>query len=398
MRAQGCPFLKESTMTIKRLCRQSGLIALAVLLLAGGVQAESEEALPPPLVSVMTVTPSRQELSEVLPGRVAAVRIAEIRPQVSGIVQRRLFEQGAEVKAGQPLFQINPAPFKAEADATEAALKRAEVVLARAQLQTSRLHSLVEVGAVSRQVYDDAVSLRDQASADVAQARATLKRRQLDLKFATVEAPISGRIEQALVSEGALVGSGDSSPMARIHQIDQVYVDVRRPASSLESLRQALATQQASADEGLPVAILRSDGEAYAVAGRILFSGINVDAGTGDVLLRVLVDNPQRLLLPGMFVRARVPRTSYAEALMVPQQAVVRNDGEPQIWVLDADNRAQLIPVKLGELFNRHYRIQSGLAAGQTIVAEGMARLSNGIKVQAHEWQASELTTAASSH
>ena len=385
-------------MKIKRLCRQSGLIALAVLILAGGVQAESEEALPPPLVSVMTVTPSRQELSEVLPGRVAAVRIAEIRPQVSGIVQRRLFEQGTEVKAGQPLFQINPAPFKAEADATAAALKRAEVALARAQLQTSRLQSLVEVGAVSHQVYDDAVSLRDQAAADVAQARATLKRRQLDLKFATVEAPISGRIEQALVSEGALVGSSDSSPMARIHQIDQVYVDVRRPASSLESLRQALMSHQASADDGLPVAILRSDGEAYDATGRILFSGINVDAGTGDVLLRVLVDNPQRLLLPGMFVRARVPRTSYAEALMVPQQAVVRDDGEPQIWVLDAQHRAQRTPVKLGELLNRHYRIQSGLAAGQTIVVEGMARLSNGIEVQAHEWQAPEPTTAASSH
>jgi multidrug efflux system membrane fusion protein len=398
LRAQGCLLLKESTMKIKRLCRQSGFWVLSVLLLAGSVQAESEEALPPPLVSVMTVAPSRLELSEILPGRVAAVRIAEIRPQVSGIVQRRLFEQGAEVKAGQPLFQINPAPFMAEADATKAALKRAEVALARAQLQTSRLQSLVAVGAVSRQVYDDAVSLRDQASADVAQARATLKRRQLDLKFATVEAPISGRIEQALVSEGALVGSGDSSPMARIHQIDQVYVDVRRPASSLESLRQALATQQASADAGLPVAILRSDGEAYAVAGRILFSGINVDAGTGDVLLRVLVDNPQRLLLPGMFVRARVPRTSYAEALLAPQQAVVRNDGEPQIWVVDAHNRAKPTPVKLGELFNRHYRIQSGLAAGQTIVVEGMARLSNGIEVQAHEWQAPEPTTAASSY
>ena len=146
------------------------------------------------------------------------------------------------------------------------------------------------------------------------------------------------------------------------------------------------------------MAILRSDGEAYDVTGRILFSGINVDAGTGDVLLRVLVDNPQRLLLPGMFVRARVPRASYAEALTAPQQAVVRNDGEPRIWVLDAQNRAKLTPVQLGELISRRYRIQSGLAAGQRIVVEGMARLSNGIKVQAHEWQAPEPTTAALSH
>lgn len=344
----------------------------------------------------MVVSPARLELSEDLPGRVAALRTAEIRPQVSGIVQRRSFEQGTEVTAGQPLFQIDPAPFKADMDTAAASLQRAEASLAGANVQTERLQPLVAADAVSRQVYDDAVAQRDQAAAEVAQARATLARRQLDLAFATVTAPISGRIEQALVTEGALVSGSDSSPMARILQLQQVYVDVRRPAASLESLRQLLATTQATATDGLPVEILRSDGVPYPVTGRILFSGINVDSGTGDVLVRILVDNPQRDLLPGMFVRARVPRASYAQALTVPQQAVVRSEGQARVWTLDARNRAKLTPVALGELVNGRYRIHSGLAGGQTVVVEGMERLSEDIEVAARPWEASERAAVSS--
>lgn len=377
-------------MNIEKSLRHSMLV-LVLAALVGCGQPEAEHGLPPAQVSVMTVAPSRLDLSEELPGRVAAMRIAEIRPQVSGIVQRRLFEQGTEVRAGEPLFQINPAPFKADMDTAAAALQRAEAVRSRAQVQVSRLQSLVAADAVSRQVYDDAVSQRDQAAADVAQARATLARRRLDLTFATVEAPISGRIDQALVTEGALVGSGDSNPMARIQQIDQVYVDVRRPASSLESLRQALATQQATSSDGLPVTVLRSNGQPYVSTGRILFSGINVDAGTGDVLLRVLVDNPQRELLPGMFVRARVPRASYARALTVPQQAVVRIGGHPQVWIVDDQDQAHLVPVTLGELVDRRYHILSGIADGKRVVVEGMERLADGAKVTAASWPVPEV-------
>lgn len=383
-------------MKIEQMCRRAGLyLLLAAALTACGDAEPQEGAPPPPQVSAMILAPAGLELTEDLPGRVAAVRIAEIRPQVSGIVQRRLFEQGTEVRAGQPLFQINPAPFRADADIAAATMQRAEAALARARVQAARMQPLVEADAISRQVYDDAVSQRDQAAADVAQARATLARRQLDLKFATVEAPISGRIDQALITEGALVSSGDSNPMARIQQIDQVYVDVRRPAASLEALREALATQNANADKGLPVAILRSNGEPYDVEARILFSGVNVDAGTGDVLLRVLVDNPQRQLLPGMFVRARVPRSSYDEALTVPQQAVVRVGGQPQVWVLDASDNVRSAAVELGELTDRRYRIRAGLSAGQKIVVEGMERLSDGIKVTLREWKPSDSAPAA---
>ncbi|WP_454723887.1 MULTISPECIES: efflux RND transporter periplasmic adaptor subunit [Cupriavidus] len=365
-----------------------GLVLAALLALAGcGPAAEQKVSAPAPLVAVTTLVPTKLELVEDLPARVAPVRIAEIRPQVSGIVRRRLFDQGADVRAGQPLFEIDPAPFRAEEETAAAALQRAEATLSRASTHAERLAPLVKADAISRQVYDDAVSQRQQAAADVAQARATLSRRRLDLKFATVESPISGRIDQALVTEGALVGSSDSTPMARVQQIDQVYVDVRRPANSLDALHEAMAAQP-SRNGGLPVSILRSDGSPYAVTGRILFSGINVDAGTGDLLLRVLVNNPQQRLLPGMFVRARVPRASYAAALTVPQQAVVRIDGKPHVWTVDAHAKARLTAVELGELSEGRYRIASRLSAGQKVVVAGMERLAQDVRVEAREQQA----------
>lgn len=375
-------------MKIERWWRRGGLPVLVLAALAGcGPAAQQEVRAPAPLVTVMTVVPARLALTEDLPARVAPVRIAEIRPQVSGIVRRRLFEQGADVRAGQPLFEIDPAPFRAEAQTAAAALQRAEAALSRASTHAERLEPLVKADAISRQVYDDAVSQRQQAAADVAQARATLSRRRLDLKFATVESPISGRIDQALVTEGALVASSDGTPMARVQQIDHVYVDVRRPASSLDALHEAMAAQP-SRDGGLPASILRSDGSPYEVTGRILFSGINVDAGTGDLLLRVLVSNPQRRLLPGMFVRARVPRASYAAALMVPQQAVVRIDGKPHVWTVDEQAKARLAAIELGELSEGRYRIASGLKAGQKVVVAGMERLAQDAQVQAQEQQA----------
>lgn len=367
-----------------------GGIAALLTMLAACEQAQTEETPPIPQVTTLAVTLSSLDMTEDLPGRVAPLRMAEIRPQVSGIVLQRLFEQGGEVREGQALFRINPAQFLTERDTAVAALQRASAVLARAQIQTQRLEPLVKADAISRQVYDDAVSQRDQAAADLAQARATLERKKLDLKYATVDAPIAGRIDQALVTEGALVSSSDSSPMARIQQIDKVYVDVRRPASSLETLQQAVGRQSANGQSGLPVTLLSSNGTPYESKGRILFSGINVDAGTGDVLLRVLVDNPKRQLLPGMFVRARVPLAHYANAISLPQQAVIHSGGHTQVWTLDTHNKAQLTPVVVGELINRRYRIVSGLEKGQRVVIEGIDRLSNGVQVAARNYAATE--------
>lgn len=360
------------------------LAVIAAFGLAGcDVAPQEQEAPAPPQVSVLTLTGRELVISEDLPARVAALRSADIRAQISGIVQRRLFEQGAEISSGTVLFQINPAPFKADVDSAAAALQRAEAVLARARIQIERLQPLLRTDAISRQTYDDAISQRDQAAADVAQARATLARHQLNLQFASVEAPIAGRIDQALVSEGALVSPTDTTPMARIQQIDQVYVDVRQPASVLESLRQ----QAGSTAPELAVEILGSNGTPLGMQGRILFSGIEVDAGTGDVLLRVLVDNPERRLLPGLYVQARIPRARYTNALTVPQQAVVRTSGQTSVWVVDDQGQAQLVPVNTAELVNSQYRIASGLSTGQQVVIEGIDRLTPGVQVTASPWQ-----------
>lgn len=368
------------------------LAVIAAFGLAGcDVAPQEQEAPALPQVSVLTLTGRELVISEVLPARVAALRSADIRAQISGIVQRRLFEQGAEISVGTVLFQINPAPFKADVDSAAAALQRAEAVLARARIQIDRLKPLLRTDAISRQTYDDAISQRDQAAADVAQARATLARHQLNLQFASVEAPIAGRIDQALVSEGALVSPTDATPMARIQQIDQVYVDVRQPASVLESLRQ----QAGSTAPELAVEVLGSNGTPLGMQGRILFSGIEVDAGTGDVLLRVLVDNPERRLLPGLYVQARIPRARYANALTLPQQAVVRTSGQTSVWVVDGQGQAQLVPVNTAELVNSQYRIASGLRAGQQVVIEGIDRLTPGVQVTASPWQAPAVSQPA---
>ncbi|MFQ1780482.1 efflux RND transporter periplasmic adaptor subunit [Aeromonas veronii] len=370
------------------------LAVLAAFGLAGcDVAPQEQEAPALSQVSVLTLTGRELVISEELPARVAALRSADIRAQISGIVQRRLFEQGAEISAGTVLFQINPAPFKADVDSAAAALQRAEAVLARARIQIDRLKPLLRTDAISRQTYDDAISQRDQAAADVAQARATLARHQLNLQFASVDAPIAGRIDQALVSEGALVSPTDATPMARIQQIDQVYVDVRQPASVLESLRQ----QAGSTAPELAVEILGSNGKPLGMQGHILFSGIEVDAGTGDVLLRVLVDNPERRLLPGLYVQGRIPRARYANALTVPQQAVVRTSGQSSVWVVDGQGQTQLVPVNTAELVNSQYRIASGLRAGQQVVIEGIDRLTPGGQVIASPWQPPAVSQPADS-
>lgn len=380
------------------ICVSSSLHILVLFFLVGCNQSnkdESEVGLKEslPLVSTITIQPQHLDVYEELPGRVLAVRVAEIRPQVVGIVQHRLFKQGAEVKAGQSLFQIDPAPFAAEVDTAQANLQRAQVTYKRSLDKARRLKPLVEADAISRQEYDDVVLQRDQAAAEVAVAKATLTRRMLDLKFANVTAPISGLIEQTLVTEGALVSSTDAVPMARIQQVDQVFVDIRRPASSLEAIREDLA---ANADgepgvDGTKIKILRSNGTPYPVKGQILFSGINIDVSTGDVLLRVLVDNSQRCLLPGMFVKTKVLHSSYNHALMVPQQAVMHLAGAPHLWSIDQEGYAHLKPVKLGELIDGQYRVKSGVHEGENIVVEGKEMLESGVLVDQRKWEEPEV-------
>lgn len=380
-------------MPVKYLTRKNTLIAAALLSLAACSKPAPEEgAAPPAAVTVLKLHAAPVVLSDELPGRVAAFRTADIRPQVGGIVLRRQFEQGAEVKAGQKLFQLNPAPFQADVDSAAAALQHAVATAKRASSQADRLKPLVEADAISRQAYDDAVAQREQAVATVAQARAALARRRLDLAFASIEAPIAGRIGSELVTEGALVGLADATPMARIQQIDKVYVDVRQPAAALAALQ---ASGTGGADK-LPVTILGADGQPHPVTGRILFSGISVDAGTGDAVIRVLVDNPQRQLLPGMFVRARIARAVQAHGVLLPQQAVLRSSGgQAQAWVLDGTNKVSLKPISVGDVVEHQYVVNGGLKAGDTVVIEGQERLQPGATAAPQPWKRAAAVAAA---
>ena len=376
--------------------KKNMLIAAALLSLAAcSKPAPDEAAAPPAAVTVLKLQAAPVVLSDELPGRVAAFRTADIRPQVGGIVLRRQFEQGADVTAGQKLFQLNPAPFQADVDSAAAALQHAVATANRASSQADRLKPLVEADAISRQAYDDAVAQREQAVATVAQARASLARRRLDLAFASIDAPIAGRIGSELVTEGALVGLADATPMARIQQIDKVYVDVRQPAAALAALRAAGSDGNGGADK-LPVTILGADGRPHPVTGRILFSGISIDAGTGDATIRVLVDNPQRQLLPGMFVRARIARAVQADGVLVPQQAVLRaSDGQAQAWVLDGAHKASLKPISVGDVVNHQYVVSGGLKAGDTVVVEGQERLQPGATAAPQPWKPAVVATAA---
>ncbi|HFT6978188.1 efflux RND transporter periplasmic adaptor subunit [Stenotrophomonas maltophilia] len=356
------------------------IAALALAMTACSTPEATPEATP--RVSVVTVGPQVVQRDDELPGRVSAVRTAQIRAQVGGIVQRRLFDQGAEVSAGQALFQIDPAAFRADVDSALAALQRSEAALGRSRVQSQRLHALAAAQAVSQQHRDDASAEYEQARAAVNEARAILARRQLDLRYATVSAPIAGRIDQALVTEGALVGAADAEPMAVVQQIDQVYVDVRQPAAQLEAL------QRSAGGGELPVTIIGAAGKPLSERGQLLFSGINVDARTGDVILRILVDNPQRQLLPGMYVRAKVPRGAPASALTVPQQALLRSaGGQAYAWVIGANGKAVIRTLEVDGSVDRQWLVRSGLKAGEKVVVEGQERLQEGVVVDARDWQ-----------
>lgn len=359
--------------------RIAAVLLLGTSMLAACAQTDGGASTPPPEVAVAVAEVAAVTPVDELPGRIVAFRTAEIRPQVSGVVTRRYFEQGGEIRAGQPLFQIDPAPYRAEVLGAQAAVLRAMAVADRARTQVARLAPLVDADAISRQSYDDAAAAKAQAEADLAEARATLRRRSVDLSFATVSAPIAGRIGEAQVTEGALVAPGGAGPMAVIQQIDKVYVDVRQPSARLEALR-ALSAGGA----GREVEILTPSGAPYPRKGRILFSGVTVDPMTGDAIARVEIDNPDRVLLPGMFVRARLPRAPISGAVLVPQQSVVRDGaGKPVISVVNAQTVVETRVVEVGDVVAGRYVVTRGLKAGDRVIVEGQDRVAAGTRVRA---------------
>ncbi len=342
----------------------------------------------PPEVSTVTVAAVTVPRTLDLPGRLNPIRVAEVRAQVSGIVQERAFEEGSLVAKGDVLFRIDSSVYRAEVDAKAAALARAEATKVQAQRQSERTETLLERQAASAAQQDIAVAALRQAEADVASARAQLARARIDLDFATVRAPIAGRIGRALVTEGALVGQGDATKLALIQQVDPIFADFNAPAGDPGRL--------VAGKEETEVHLVLPDGSLHADAGRLLFTDVSVDPGTGQVSLRATFPNPKVALLPGTYVRVRVTQGTLPGAVILPAQAIQRSSaGVAQVYVVADDRSVALRPVQAGALTEAGWIVEDGLKAGETVVVEGFQRLQPGMAVNPSPWQAPRTASAA---
>jgi membrane fusion protein (multidrug efflux system) len=364
------------------------MVLLAVApVLAGCDEPTSAAASPAPVpqVSVITVKPEPRALIRELPGRIAPTRVAEVRPQVSGIIIERLFEQGSHVKAGDPLYKIDPRPFEVELQASEAALQKANAVLEQTTQQAHRMATLVAERAVSKAANETAQAEMMQARADVAARKAEVERARLNLQYATIRAPISGVIGAARVSEGALVVQNDTTSLATVQQLDHVYADFTQPVSEMNRLRRAFETGELEkiAPDAAAVHLVLDDGTSYPIAGRLLFSDSTVDADTGQVTLRAEFKNPRKELLPGMYVRVSLKQGIDADALVVPDQAVQRTaSGDSEVYIVKHDNRIVARPVRLGEQQGGQWLVASGLKPGDHVVVEGFQKFVVGDAVK----------------
>lgn len=386
----------------------------ALLIAIGGcgkkedAKAPANAAPPPPMVSVITVSPEQVTNISELPGRVEAVRTAEVRARVGGIVQKRYFNEGSEVRAGQPLYQLDPAPYMASfasARATvgqaEANVTRAEANLAQATTKLNRYRNLVESNAVSKQEFDDLSSAQKLATADVSAARAavdtaraTQETAKLNLSWATVSAPISGRIGRTLITEGALVTANDPNPLAIIQQLDPIYVTLSQSSVEMARLREVMG-QSGKNGVKAKLTLVTEDGRAYPQGGQLLFSEAVVDPQSSSVILRAQFPNPQRTLLPGMYVRVRVEQGVRPGTITVPQQAVMRTVDGSLVMTVDAEGKVAPRPVKTEGAYGTHWIISSGLKAGDTVIVEGLQKVKPGAPVKALPWTAAGQSSAA---
>lgn len=360
-------------------------VALAVLApaLAGCKEpsAANASAAEKPEVSIVTVKPQPRSIVRELPGRIAPIRVADVRPRVSGIILRRTFQQGSEVNAGDPLYQIDPRPFEVELQAAEAALAKATAARDQADMHAKRVSMLASEQAASRAANEVATTNLRQAAAEVAVREAEVARAKLNLEYATIRAPISGRIGAALVSEGALVVQNDATSLATIQQLDHVYADFTQPVSEMARLRRAFDSGELDqiAADAVRAHLVLDDGTHYPEHGKLLFSDAKVDAYTGQVTLRAEFDNPKRELLPGMYVRVRIEQGIDADALAVPEQAVQRNSGGgSEVFVVKDDNRVAVQAVRVGAQQDGHYLVLDGLKPGERVVVEGFQKFAAG--------------------
>ncbi len=336
----------------------------------------------PPEVGVVTVQPGEIGLVTELPGRLEASRVAQVRARAAGIVQKRLFTEGSQVKAGQKLFLIDSAPYEATLAQARAGVAQAEASLGQARALAERLRPLVEANAVSRQEYDNAVAAQKTAEANVAAARAAVSTAGINLGYATVTAPISGRIGRALVTEGALVGQGAATELAVIQQVDPLYINFTQSAADALKLRADVASgkyRQAGAGKGgADVSVLLEDGSTYARKGRLLFTDLTVDPSSGQVTLRAEVPNPDQALLPGLYVRVRLEQAQLEGGVLLPQQAVTRSARGDTVMVVGEGGALAPRPVKLGPAQGSQWVVTEGLKAGEQVMVDGFQKLPRG--------------------
>ena len=347
-------------------------VAVALLSLGGCKEDSAPQTQQAPQVGVVTLQAQPYTLTTEVPGRTSAYRIAEVRPQVNGIIQKRLFTEGSDVKAGQQLYQIDPSVY-------EATLKSAQASVASSKSLADRYADLVKDQAVSKQAYDE-------ARAASLQAEAELERARIDVRYTKVLAPISGRIGRSAVTEGALVSNGQAQELATIQQLDPIYVDVTQPARDLLALRRDLeeGRLQKAGENAAKVTLTLEDGSAYPHEGKLEFSEVTVDSGTGSVTLRAVLPNPDKVLLPGMFVHAQLVAGLKSEAILVPQQGVTRNSkGEPTAMVVNAENKVELRTIKTERTIGNRWLVGEGLQPGDRVITEGLQFIQPGVEVDA---------------
>jgi len=339
----------------------------------------------PPEVAVMEVKPQRIAITTELPGRTSAYLIAEVRPQVGGIIQKRLFAEGSDVKAGAVLYQIDPATYQAASDSAKAALARAEANVTSIRFRAERYKELVEIRAVSRQEYDDATAALKQAEAEIAAGKAAVETARINLAYTRVTAPIAGRIGKSSVTVGALVTAGQGIPLATIQQIDPVYVDVTQSSASLLRLQQSMASGALKRDNAnrAKVRLILEDGTPYSLEGTLQFQDVTVDSTTGSVILRIVFPNPKGVLLPGMFVRAVLEEGVNEQALLIPQQGVSRDPkGNPVALIVDAEGKVQQRMLTLDRPIGDKWIVSAGLVPGDRVIVEGVQKVRPGTSVK----------------
>lgn len=362
-----------------------GILTAAALAGCGEQQAQGPAEQPATEVSVVTVKARPVPLATDLPGRTTAFRAAEVRPQVNGVILKRTFVEGSDVKAGQQLYQIDPAPYEAAFESAQATLASAEAAVTSARLLAERYKALAAVNAVSQQDYANAAATLGQDEAAVAAARAAVRAAQINLTYTRLLSPLSGRIGRSSVTEGALVTANQTAALASVTQLDPMYVDVTQPATRLLALKRAFADGQlkrVSANEA-EVRLTLDDGTPYALPGRLEFSEVTVDEGTGTVTLRARFPNPQGMLLPGLFVHERLTEGVAENAILVPQQGVTHNQrGEAIAYVVGADNKIEMRTLTTDRTIGHDWLVTQGVQAGDRVVVAGLQRIRPGLAVK----------------